>query len=161
VSVTVISTFVMTMMIIISYPKLKWPELTCSKSTRLNDAFIGHARQRHDLTRCSETRTVSAQSVMHEHMHSSATVHTGVRELEFRSVQFLCCEQASKVLELPPSLCHTYKAHSCTPSTHQYNVMVQRTAVDVDITPWRLYDNRSEVNETISWRVQARLWISM
>jgi len=27
------------------------------------DAFIGHARQRHYLIGCSETRTVSAQSV--------------------------------------------------------------------------------------------------
>ena len=39
-------------------------ELTCSKSTQLQDAFIGHARQRHDVIGCGETRTVSAQSVL-------------------------------------------------------------------------------------------------
>jgi len=27
-----------------------------------HDAFIGHARQRHDLTGCSETRAVGAQN---------------------------------------------------------------------------------------------------
>ena len=37
-------------------------KMTCSKSTPLHDAFIGHARQRH-LIGCSETRTVGAQSV--------------------------------------------------------------------------------------------------
>ena len=33
------------------------------KSTQLHGAFIGHARQRHDLIGYSETRTVGAQSV--------------------------------------------------------------------------------------------------
>jgi len=37
--------------------------LTDPKSTQLNDAFIGHARQRHYLTGCSKTRTVGARSV--------------------------------------------------------------------------------------------------
>ena len=32
---------------------MKWTEL--SELTQLPDAFIGHARQRHDLTGCSET----------------------------------------------------------------------------------------------------------
>jgi len=39
-------------------------ELTCSKSTQLQDAFIGHARQRHDVIGCGETGTVGAQSVL-------------------------------------------------------------------------------------------------
>ena len=39
---------------------LNWHKLTFNKSTQLHDAFIGHARQRHDLIGCSETRTVSA-----------------------------------------------------------------------------------------------------
>jgi len=30
---------------------------------QLHDAFIGRARQRHDLIGCSETRSVGAQSV--------------------------------------------------------------------------------------------------
>jgi len=34
-------------------------ELTCNKSTQ----FTGHARPRHDLIGCSETRTVGARSV--------------------------------------------------------------------------------------------------
>jgi len=38
-------------------------ELTCSKLTQLHDACIGHARRRHDLIGCSETRSVGAQSV--------------------------------------------------------------------------------------------------
>ena len=29
----------------------------------LDDAFVGHPRQRHDVIGCSETRTVGAQSV--------------------------------------------------------------------------------------------------
>jgi len=37
-------------------------ELTWNKSTQLHDAFIGRARQRHDLIGCSETRSVGAQS---------------------------------------------------------------------------------------------------
>jgi len=43
---------------------LIWSELTCSKSTQLRDAFIGHARQRHDLTSYSETRTVCVRFVL-------------------------------------------------------------------------------------------------
>ena len=39
-------------------------KLTCNKSIQLYDAFIGVARQRHDLIGCSETRTVGAQSVL-------------------------------------------------------------------------------------------------
>ena len=37
-------------------------ELVCNKSTQLYDAFIGHARQRHDTTGCSETRTLGGQT---------------------------------------------------------------------------------------------------
>jgi len=44
---------------------LNWPKLTCNKSTQFHDAFIGHARQRHDLIGCSETRTVGARRVLH------------------------------------------------------------------------------------------------
>jgi len=32
-------------------------KLTCNKSTQLHNAFIGHARQRHDLIGCSETNS--------------------------------------------------------------------------------------------------------
>jgi len=39
-------------------------ELTWNKSTQLHDAFIGHARQRHHLVGCSETRSASAQRVL-------------------------------------------------------------------------------------------------
>jgi len=39
-------------------------EQVCNGSTHLHDdALIGHARQRHDLIGCRETRTVGAQSV--------------------------------------------------------------------------------------------------
>jgi len=40
--------------------KLNGTELACNKSTQLHDAFIGHARQLHDLIGCSETRTFGA-----------------------------------------------------------------------------------------------------
>jgi len=39
-------------------------ESTCTKSTQLHDAFIGHARRRHQLIGCGETRTVSARPVL-------------------------------------------------------------------------------------------------
>ena len=50
---------------------INWTELTCNLSTQLHFAFICHARQRHDLIGCSETRTVGAQSVrvLHKHSH--------------------------------------------------------------------------------------------
>jgi len=35
--------------------------MTYNKSTQLNDAFIGPARQRRGLIGCSETRSVGAQ----------------------------------------------------------------------------------------------------
>jgi len=38
-------------------------ELNCKESTQLDDALVGHARQRHDLISCGETGTVGAQSV--------------------------------------------------------------------------------------------------
>jgi len=38
-------------------------ELNCSKSTQLGGLGDGHARQRHDLIGCSETRTDGAQLV--------------------------------------------------------------------------------------------------
>jgi len=44
--------------------RTNWTELTRNKSTQLHDAFIGHARRRHDLIGCSETRTVGAQTVI-------------------------------------------------------------------------------------------------
>ena len=47
-------------------------ELNCHKSTQLHDAFTGHARQRHDLLGCRETRTVGAQSV---HALEFSSVH--------------------------------------------------------------------------------------
>jgi len=43
--------------------RTNWTEVTCNKSTQLHDTLIGHARQRHDWTGCSETRAVGAQSV--------------------------------------------------------------------------------------------------
>jgi len=43
--------------------ELNSTELTCNKSTQLHEAFIGRARQHHDLIGCSETRTVVASSV--------------------------------------------------------------------------------------------------
>ena len=42
---------------------VSWTELTRNKLTQLHDAFVGHARQRHDLIGCSRTRTVGSQSV--------------------------------------------------------------------------------------------------
>ena len=52
--------------------ELKGNELACSKSAsrsmQSRDAFTGHARQRHDLISCSETRTVVlSQFVRCEH----------------------------------------------------------------------------------------------
>jgi len=52
-------------------------ELTWNKSTQLHDAFIGHARQRHHLVGCSETRSASAQRVL-DTMRSSAAAHAAV-----------------------------------------------------------------------------------
>ena len=56
--------------------------------TQLHDAYIGHARKRHDstlkLTVCSKTRTVGAQSVLDT--FSNAAVHTGI---QFNSVHML------------------------------------------------------------------------
>ena len=69
---------------------VNWTELTCNKTTNLLDAFIGHARQRHDLIGCSETRTVGAQSV--RALWTLPLEYTS-SELEFSSVQILCCEQ--------------------------------------------------------------------
>jgi len=45
--------------------RINCTELTCNMPTQLHDAcaFISHARQRHGLIGCSETRTVGAQSV--------------------------------------------------------------------------------------------------
>jgi len=48
--------------------------------------FVGNARQRHDLIDCSESRMVSAQPVLNT--YSNAAVHSGVRQIEFRLVQF-------------------------------------------------------------------------
>jgi len=53
-----------------------WIELTSRPSYTVNDALIGHARQRRDLIGCSETSTVDAQSV------------NTCLELQFTSVQF-------------------------------------------------------------------------
>ena len=44
--------------------ELTWPELTCNNSTQLHDAFIGRARQRHDLIGCSETGAGVARRVL-------------------------------------------------------------------------------------------------
>ena len=57
---------------------------TGNKSIRLHDAFTGYARQRHDLTGGSETRTVSAQSV--RALRTLLSVfRTPFRELQFSS----------------------------------------------------------------------------
>jgi len=78
-------------------------ELTCNKSTQLHDAFIGHARQRHDLIGCSETtrRTFGVRRVVNtctptrlftlESTNSSSP--TAVQFRLFGSVPFMCCEQ--------------------------------------------------------------------
>jgi len=58
--------------------ELNWTELTCNKSTQLHDAFIGRARQRHDVIGCSETRSVIAN---------------------WSLVQFMCCEHALSCLQ--------------------------------------------------------------
>ena len=60
-------------------------ELICNESTQFHDAFIGHARQRHDLIGCRGTRTVSVRPTSSEQMYTKAAVHTGV--------QLLRCEQ--------------------------------------------------------------------
>ena len=44
--------------------ELNQTELTCNESTQLRYAFISHAREHNDLIGCSETRTVSGQSVL-------------------------------------------------------------------------------------------------
>jgi len=68
-----------------------WTELTCINSTQLHDAFVGHARQRHDLTGCSETRTVRAQQVLDTRGCSHWSLRTGG---QFSWVQFVCCEHS-------------------------------------------------------------------
>ena len=75
-------------------------ELTCNKSTQLRDAsrqvYWSRAStprldwlQRNEDGLCSVLNTCIPCS--------TAAVHTGVRELEFSSVQFVCCEQAFTV----------------------------------------------------------------
>ena len=62
-------------------PELCWTDLQgCNKSTR-HDAFISHARQRHDLIGCREDGWCLATFV-HISAYSNAAVHT-VHELEF------------------------------------------------------------------------------
>jgi len=43
-------------------------ELIGNKLTQLHGAFIGRARQRHDLIGCSETRSVGARSVQNTYI---------------------------------------------------------------------------------------------
>jgi len=60
-----------------------------NKLTQLNDAFIGHARQRHDLIGFSETRTVGVQPVRALLTFLLVGIHvfrTGVDSLQLRCV---------------------------------------------------------------------------
>jgi len=61
-----------------------------------HDAFIGHARQRHDLIGCSETRSVGAEQVLNTRIlmrlftQKMSFVHcgtsTGIQQLYFTIV---------------------------------------------------------------------------
>ena len=66
-------------------------ELTYNKSTQLHDAFIGHARMRHDYTACwlaaEKLGRNSAGLVLN--VRIPLLLFTGICE-----VQFSCCEQA-------------------------------------------------------------------
>ena len=85
-----------------------WTELTCNKSTQLHHAFIGHARQRHDLIGCSETRTIGAQSVQ-SHVFQCGRFEPGVI-----SVRFVCCEQA-----------YSFISHQSTPYSRWHRPLVR------------------------------------
>jgi len=67
--------------------ELKWTELTCTKLTKLHDALL--------VTHASASRSWLA----------------AVRELEFCSVQFICCEHALSVFNSPK-----IKMSQCTES---------------------------------------------
>jgi len=62
-----------------------WTELNCNESTQLHDAFVGHVRQRRDLTGCSETGAASAQRVPNTRSLQCA-VQTEVGGLQFSLV---------------------------------------------------------------------------
>jgi len=62
--------------------ELNWP--ATSRPSYIRDAFIGHARRRHDSTGCSETRTVGARLVLNR--------CGPVRQCS--SIQLVRCEQA-------------------------------------------------------------------
>jgi len=51
-----------------------------NKLTQLHDAPIGHARQRHDVIGCSETRTVGRLVLIHSYTLITPTLESGVRE---------------------------------------------------------------------------------
>jgi len=64
ISLVLTELFYVRLRFVYSIYELDWTEPTCSKPTQLHDAFIGHARQRHDLIGCSETRTLGAQRIL-------------------------------------------------------------------------------------------------
>jgi len=71
----------------LNWTELNWPQL--------HDAFIGHARQRHDMTAPKLERLVLSKFVRCEHFHWKACVQNSglLTPLQFRSVQFMCGEQ--------------------------------------------------------------------
>ena len=69
----------------LSWNRLNWPAVACNKSTQLHDAFIGHARQRHDLIGYCETRTASVQRVLGTIVHCGCS-HWGLVQFSLWAV---------------------------------------------------------------------------
>ena len=119
--------------------ELNWTELIGNKATQLHDAFIGYARQRHDHTSfwlaAATLERLSARLVL------NTVVHTGIRDLEFSSVQFLCCGQAL-------TLTYTVMTFACYIGYAESSTVRHRSAFATrcdflplhrgdDITDWR------------------------
>ena len=92
---------------------------TCNNSTQLqHDAFIGHARQRHDLIGCSETMTLGAQQVLDKYVFQcGCLIYTG-----FSSFQFMRTNREHNVhsLQRPQNAGQLSSTYWCALSHHDW-----------------------------------------
>ena len=89
-----------------TWTELNWTEL--NKSTRLHDALIGRAYQRHGSTSYWLTAAKLGRLVLGQfstHVFQCGGLHWSSRELQSSSVEFVCCEQAFIVVVVVVRVC--------------------------------------------------------
>jgi len=68
--------------------ELNWAATSRPSYTTRQDAFIGHARQSHDVIGCSETRSVGAQRVLYVSLQQLFTP-TFANRVYFSPIKFI------------------------------------------------------------------------